>query len=155
MSVDFYAIGTALATQIGTTTLASEPPLGGTAIRSASVIAPNNLEVWPYVVVQMPKSAADAIVDNGAQRYDSDFDVYFVIGMASGDSPRMRQTLLLWLGPLLRSTYGAAKLGMPANVLKSYIASWAEEPYEYGGTQYAAWHLVARVWVQDQQPITP
>lgn len=154
MSVDFYAVGTALAATMGGATCTS-PPLGGTAIRQATVLAPNGMEVWPALVVELPHSGQDATVDSGDQRLVNDFDVFFIIGQASGDLPRMRETLLRWLGPLLNSTYGAMKLGQGAVVDKAYVVSYAEQPYNYAGIEYPAWHLVARVWTDQYVTLTP
>lgn len=155
MSVDFYALGTALAGTMGTATAPSSVPLGGTAIRQATVLAPNGMEVWPALVVELPHSGSDATVDGGNQRLVSDFDVYFIIGQTSGDLVRMRETLLRWLGPLLNSTYAAMKLGQGSVVDKAYVISYAEQPYTYAAIEYPAWHLVVRVWTNQQVTVTP
>ena len=155
MAEDFYAIGTALAATMGTAVLSSTPPVGGTAIRSATVLAPNNVNVWPILVVELPNSAADVVAQDGQQKYVDDWDCYLLIDKAAGDLPRIRQTLLMWLGPLLASTYGAVKLGLSTQVDKAYVTSYEEGTYNYGGVEHPAWHLVVRLWHTGALAFTP
>jgi hypothetical protein len=141
---DYFAIGTALAATMGTATLSTAPPIGGTAIRQATVIAPNNLTLWPALVVELPHTDSDVAVGNGWQDTSWDWDVYFILGRAVADDPRIRQTLLDWLGALMDSTYGSYQLG--GVVDKAYVVSAVYEDYEYGGSMYPSWHLVTRTW---------
>lgn len=144
MTLNYYAIGTALAGTMGTATPSATPPVGGTAIVTSTALPPNNLPSWPALLIELPHSAADIAAGNGFQDNQFEFDAYFVIGTSSGDDPRIRQTLLLWLGPLIESTYGAYQLG--GLVDKAYVTSWRYEDYRYAGSVYPAWHLTVSVW---------
>lgn len=144
MAENFYSIGTALATQMGTVTLSTAPPLGGTAIRQSTVVAPNDMAVWPALVVDLPHTSAEIAVGAGWQDNQWDWDCYFILASASGDDPRIRQTLLDWLGPLMNATYGKYQLG--GLVDKAYVVSAVYVDYTYGGQVYPAWHIVVRTW---------
>lgn len=164
MSEDFYSLGTALAGVMGTAVLSSTPPVGGTAIRTATVLAPNNVTYSPFLVVELPSSSADVAVETGRQKYVDDWDVYLVFDRAAGDLPRIRQTLLMWLGPMLASTYGAMKLGLGTQVDKAYVTSYEETTYSYGTqasvtsptqANHPAWHFVVRLWHTGSLTVTP
>ena len=143
--VDYYAVGTALAGTMGSATLSTAPPLGGTAIRQSTVIGQNNLTNWPSLLVDLPHTSADVAAGSGSQDTQWDFDVYFLLSFAAGDDPRIRKTLLMWLGALINSTYGSIQLG--GLVSKAYVVSATPVDYSYGGQVYPAWHLVVRVWI--------
>lgn len=129
-------------------------PSGETvALKGATARTPNNLPGTPYIVVELPESD-EVTVASGRRDVVHDFDVYFLLEKASGDIPRDKVRLLRWLPGLLDATYGAMKLAL-ATVKKSYVTEYEYGSYNYGGTEYHAWHLVARVWTEDTVTLTP
>lgn len=152
MSVDYFAMGTALAGTMGTAT-APAGTMGGTAIRSATVQAPNSLNMAPALIVDLPATSGEVAAANSLQKYIWDWDVYFILDWSSSDEPRVRKALLQWLGPLVEATYGAVTLG--ATVTKAYVVSARFEEYQYDSGTYPAWHLVVRTWNDAYAAWTP
>lgn len=144
------AIADAVATRFGTVAT----PSGETvALVGSTARTPNNLSGTPYIVVELPESSEIAI-QSGRRDAAHDFDVYFLLERASGDIPRDKVRMLRWLPGLLDATYGAMKLAL-ATVKKSYVIEYEYGTYNYGGTEYHAWHLVVRVWTEDTVTLTP
>jgi hypothetical protein len=144
MSVDYYAIGTALATRMGSATAPSGTQ-GGTAIRQSTVIAPNNLTASPAVIIELP-SGEIGVPMGQVQKSEHDFDAYFLLDWSSAGDERVRKSLLQWLGPLIDSTYSAVQLGLTV-IEKAVVTKYEYGQYEYGGQFYPAWHLTVHVWV--------
>lgn len=154
MSLDLYAIGTALATQMGTVTAPAGTD-GGTAIRQATVLAPNDIAMLPGFVVQLPHGEVSDPA-GGIQDGAHDFEAYFIYGKNAGDDPRAKKALLKWIGPLLNGTYSAMKLGLVASgVTKAEVVAYEYGTYNYGGDEYHAWHLTIRVWTSQTVTVTP
>jgi hypothetical protein len=145
MSLDMYAVGTALATQYGTVT-APAGTMGGTAIRGATIETPNNIPAFPYIVIELP--SGELPVGGGERRATHEFPVYFLFSRASGDTPRDKKALLQWLGPLFDATFTATKLGL-TSVMKALPNSYEPVIYEYAGVEYHAWRFVVGVWTED------
>lgn len=150
MSLDVYAVGTALAATFGTVT-APANTMGGTVIRGYSLEL-NAVPVTPYVVVELPKG--EITFDPSRLLVEHDFPVYFLFQKASADLPRDMAAMLQWLGPLLSATYGKMKLGL-TDVRKSYVTAYGFGTYKYEGDEYHAWHLTAKVWTEDAVTVTP
>ncbi len=119
----------------------------------ATARTPNNLPGTPFVVVELP-AGDELTVTQGRRDSVHDFDVYFLLDKASGDIPRDKVRLLRWLPGLLDATYAAMKLAL-VTVKKSYVTEYEYGVYNYGGTEYHAWHLVVRVWTEDTVTLTP
>lgn len=140
---DYFSIAGA----IGTRFLALTPPTGLEAIKGATALTPNNIPDTPYLIVELPSSADDAIVMQGSQGYSENWDLYFLLNKASGDLPVDKERLLKWLPVLISATHGQMALGATASGLtKSYVTSWEYGTYRYGGEEWHAWHLVLRTW---------
>ena len=128
------------------------------AIQGATARTPNNVPSTPYVVVELP--SGEVPIPSGGRRVSSDsgghnFDVYFLLDRASGDIPRDKVRLLRWLPGLMDATYGTSKLALAPTVRKAMVISYEYGTYDYGGTEYHAWHLVCRVWTEDTVTVTP
>lgn len=152
MSLDLYAIGTALAAQLGTVTAPAGTD-GGTAIRQATVLTPNDISMLPAIVVELPHGEV-ADPAGGIQDGIHDFEAYFVFGKNAGDIPRAKKVMLKWLGPLLNATYSAMKLGLASSVTKSEVVSYEYGTYNYGTDEYHSWHLTVRVWTTQTVTVT-
>lgn len=126
---------------------------GGTAIRGATARTPNNIPATPYVIVELPEGEV-TVEEQGDRRIQWDFDVYFLHQKASGDLPRDKVAMLVWLGKLLDALHGDMDLSV-ASVLKSRTITITPEVVEYAGDQYHAWHLIDRVWTSDVVTLTP
>jgi hypothetical protein len=151
MSLDMYAVGTALATQYGTVTAPAS--MGGTVIRGSTIETPNNVQVFPYIVIELP--SGELPVGGGQRRAVHEFPVYFLFSRASGDTPRNKKALLQWLGPLLDATFTATKLGLSSVVMKALPNSYEPVIYEYGDIGYHAWRFVVGVWTEDTVTLVP
>ena len=144
------AVADAVATRFGTVAT----PTGETvALVGATARTPNNIPGTPYIVVELP-SGGDITLANGRRDGVHDFDVYFLLERASGDIPRDKVRLLRWLPGLLDAGLAALKLAL-ATVKKHYVTEYEYGTYNYGGTEYHAWHLTVRVWTEDSVTLTP
>lgn len=150
MSLDLYAVGTALASAFGAVTAPSGTQ-GGTVVRGSG-LEPNAIPTTPYVVVELPKG--EVTWDSSQLRIEHDFPVYFLWQKAGGDLPRDMTVMLKWIGPLLNATYSQAKLGV-SDVQKAYVTAYSFGKYAYEGDEYHAWHLTVKVWTQDTVTATP
>jgi hypothetical protein len=126
---------------------------GGTAIRGSTARTPNAIPATPYVIVELPEGEV-TVEQMGERRVTWDFDVYFLHAKASGDLPRDKAAMLVWLGVLLDALHADMDLSVDA-VLKSRLVSVAPEVVEYAGGQFHAWHIVDRVWTEDVVTLTP
>lgn len=153
MSLDMYAVGTALAGRFLTVTAPADT-MGGTTIRGATIEVPNNIPVTPYVIVELP-SAELTVENQGQRRFDHTFEVFFLFQKASGDLPRDKRAMLRWLGPLLDALHGAYKLGLAGVVMKSRLESFEPVVATYAGDEYHAWHLTIHVWTEDVVTLVP
>lgn len=120
---------------------------GGTAIRGATARTPNNIPATPYVIVELPEGEV-TVEEQGDRRIQWDFDVFFLHQKASGDLPRDKVAMLVWLGKLLDALHSDMDLSA-TNVVKSRLVTVSPEVVEYAGDQYHAWHIVDRVWTAD------
>lgn len=153
MSLDMYGLGTALAGQFVTVT-APAGTMGGTVIRGATIEVPNNIPATPYVIVELPSGELQ-YENQGDRRFDHVFDVFFLFQMASGDRPRDKKTMLLWLGPLLDALHGNYKLGLGGVVMKSRTTAFEPVVASYAGDEYHAWHLTTYVSTEDVVTLVP
>lgn len=155
MSVDLYAIGTALAGQMDNV-IGPTGVQGGTVIRGSSV-GVQSVPVVPYLVVELP-SGEVATEAQSDRRMTHDFPVYFLWDKAAGDVPRNTAVMLKWIGPLLDALESGNTLGLGSesgwNVLKSRILSYEPGNYDVGGQPYHAWQLTVRVWTWDNLAVT-
>lgn len=153
MSLDMYAIGTAVAGKFASVT-APTGTMGGTAIRGATVETPNNIPATPYVVVELPSGE----VTQQASRRDGvhTFTTYFLFQKASGDLARDKKAMLKWLVPLLNAFNTGSKLGI-TEVMKTLITGYDYDTggYQYAGDVYHGWQFTVTVWTQDGVTITP
>jgi hypothetical protein len=154
MSLDLYAVGTALAAQVATVTAPADVSMGGTVIRGSTVEAPNSIPNTPYVVVVLPSGEVTA---GGGERVAvHNFPVYFLYQRSAGDLPRETKTMLQWLGPLLDATISATSIGLAAQGVKSaLLESYEPVIYEYAGTEYHAWRFVYAVRTRDAVTYSP
>ena len=152
-AVDVYAIGTALAGKYGAVTISDSTVVGGTAIRGATFLTPNNLPVTPYVIVELPSGRQRVPEANGQQNDIHTFDVYFLLGKASGDLARDKKALAKWIGPLREALFSGNQLGV-TGVLKARPESWEFAVYDYAGDEYHAWHLIVEVWTESSSSIS-
>lgn len=151
MALDLLGIADAVAARYAAVSTPTNETVG---IQGATARTPNNVPSTPYVVVELP--SGDITLPMGGRRTGShDFDVYFLLDRSSGDIPRDKVRLLRWLPGLLDATYGAMKLGLSPVVMKSAVISYEYGVYDYGGTEFHAWHLVVRVWTEDTVTVTP
>lgn len=144
----------AIADAVASRFAAVPTPAGETvALKGATARTPNNIPGTPYIVVGLP--ASDEMLVESRRRASHDFDVYFLLDRAAGDIPIAKVRLLRWLSGLLDATFAAMKLGLPGVILKSYVTEYEYGTYSYGGTDYHAWHLVCRVWTEDNVVLVP
>jgi len=147
------AVADALATQFASLTIGTAVT-GGTAMRGATAREPNNIPATPYVVVNLPSS--NDVNDGSYGRIDitHDFPVDFLFSQASGDHPRITESMLAWLGVLVWALEAANKLGIMSVVMKSRIVSYEPVIVAYGDVRYLAWNLTVRVWTESNyQPV--
>lgn len=156
MSLDLYAVGTALAGKFDDVT-APSGTMGGTVVRGSSV-GVQTVPATPYVVVELPEGEVESEMQ-ADRRITHDFHVYFLYGKASGDVPRDTAAMLKWLGPLLDALETGNALGLGSqsgwNVVKSRTVSYEPGGYDVAGQPYHAWHFIARVWTWDNLTVTP
>jgi hypothetical protein len=153
VTLDIFAVGTAIADKYATVTISDATVVGGTAIRESTFLPPNNLAVTPAVIVDLPSGQERVPESTYDQQDEWEFDVYFLLDKASGDIPRVTKAAAKWIMPLRNALHSGNQLGI-TGVLKARPVSWKFEQYEYGGEEYDAWHLVVRVWTEDNDPIT-
>lgn len=154
MTLNMYAIGTALATQVATVTASQGAAVGGTVIRGGVVEQPNSIPVTPYVVVTLP--SGDLTAGGGERVGVHNFPVYFLYQRSAGDLARETKTMLQWLGPLLDATISATSLGLSASGVKSALLdSYEPVIYEYAGTEYHAWKFTYAVRTREAVSYTP
>lgn len=156
MSLDMYAVGTALAGTFDDVTGPSGVQ-GGTVIRGASV-GLQSVPITPYIAVELPDASVESEMQ-ADRRIAHDFHVYFLFQKSGADVPRDTAVLLKWLGPLLDALEAANALGLGSqsgwNVLKTRIVSYEPGQYEVGGQAYHSWHFTVRVWTWDNLSVTP
>lgn len=155
MSLDLYAVGTAIAGKFDDVAAPSGTQ-GGTAIRGASV-GVNSAPVTPYIVVELPEGEVgfEAQYD---RRATHDFSVFFLYSKASGDVPRDSAVMLKWIGPLLDALESGNTLGLGSesgwNVKKTRVLSYEPGNYDVGGQPYHSWRIVVRVWTWDDLAVS-
>lgn len=152
-AIDMLAVADAVATQFADLTIGTAVT-GGTAMRGATAREPNNIPATPYVVVNLPSS--NEVNDGSYGRIDiaHDFPVDFLFSQASGDHPRITESMLAWLGVLIWALEAANKLGITSVVMKSRIVAYEPAIIAYGGQDYLAWNLTVRVWTESTyQPV--
>jgi len=144
MSLDMYAIGTALAGHVANVTASQGAVEGGTVIRGSTAEQPNAIPATPYVVVSLP--SGEFVAGGGERVATHEFPIYFLYQKASGDLPRQTKAMLQWLGPLFDATISATAIGQTSNSVKSaLLASYEPVVYEYAGTEFHAWRFVYEV----------
>ena len=151
MALDLLAIAAAVAARFAGVT----PPSGQT-LAGATHLLPNNIPNTPYVIVTppsgelgMPEGFPTARI-----RDTHDFDVYVLLSKASGDQPvDLARTYAWW--PVIRGALaGQMKLGI-STVMKAVVTEdYDFDVYAYAGTEYHAWHFIARVWTEDTMAMT-
>lgn len=141
MSLDFHAIGTALAAAYADVT----PPTGEDAIASSSLPV-NNIGAFPAVLVFPPEW--ESAYQSGARETEQTWTVRFYRGRMSGDVNIDTTALLKWVGPLMDVTHSASKLGL-SYVRKALPISGLVGVHTVGGVEYGVVELEIGVWTED------
>lgn len=149
MSLDLYAIGTALAGRYDNLT----PPTGEPAI-AYSGLPQNNLSSFPAVVVFPPEW--DFAYQSGAREGEMTWTVRFYKGRMSGDVNIDTTALLKWASVLIDATHGAIGLGISGGkVRKAIPTNGVVGVHTYGGVEYGVVELEIGVWTNDAVTLTP
>lgn len=141
MSLDIYAIGTALAARYETVTA----PSGETDIQYAG-LPQNNLADFPAVVVFPPEW--EFAYQSGSREGEMTWTVRFYRGRMSGDVNLDTTALLQWASVLIDATHGASKLGL-TKVRKAIPTGGLVGVHTYGGVEYGVVELEVGVWTED------
>jgi hypothetical protein len=147
MATDLLAIADAIAARFA----AATPPTGYT-LAGATARLPNNIPDTPYVIVTPPSGELGMPEGFPSARIKDqhDFDVYLLLNKASGDQPVDLHRIYLWWPVMRGALQGQMKLGLAPVVMKAVVTSdYDFDSYTYAGTEYHAWHFVARVWTED------
>ena len=146
--IDMLAIADAVAAQFG----AASAPAGERAIVGATARLPNNIPGTPYVIVTPPSGEMGMPEGFPSARVRDvhTFDVYLLLNKASGDQPTDLVRIYKWWPVMRYATFGQFKLGLAPIVMKGATTGDYEfATYEYGGTEYHAWHFEVVVWTED------
>lgn len=148
MSLDFYAIGTALAGAYDNLT----PPTGERSIQSSG-LPENNIASFPAVVVFPPEW--EIAYQSGARETEQTWTVRFYRGRMSGDINIDTTALLKWAGVLVDATHAASKLGIGPPIKKALPVSGLIGVHTYGGAEYGVVEMEIGVWTEDAVSLVP
>lgn len=141
MSLDFLAIGTALAGAYDNLT----PPDGERQIQYTG-LPQNTLTAFPSVIVFPPEW--EFAYEGGARYGESTWTVRFYRGRMSGDVNIDTTALLQWASVLVDATHAASKLGL-STVRKAIPVGGLIGVHTYGSTEYGVVELEVGVWTED------
>lgn len=147
MSLDFHAIGTALAGKYDGLT----PPTGERSIQYAG-LPRNNLSTFPAVVVFPPEWE---FAYQAQREGEMDWIVRFYRGSMSGDVNTDVTALLQWAGVLVDATHTGSKLGLSSVVKKAIPVSGEIGTHTYGGVEHGVVEITVRVFTNDTYSMTP
>lgn len=134
MSVDFTAIGQALAARFSAAAMTA--PAGYRAVRVSTDQLPNQLPPTPCVLVFPAAGTFDSV--NSSRLATTEFTVQFYFDQ-SGDLTRTQAGLLKWLAVLTDQLRGALKLG--GIVDRATVDSWTIGILNYAGVDYSGIEL--------------
>ncbi|MCC6619504.1 MAG: hypothetical protein IT341_10760 [Chloroflexi bacterium] len=141
MSIDFHAIGTALASAYANVT----PPTDERSVQFAD-LPRNNLSSFPCVIVYPPEW--ETAYQSGARETTQTWTVRFYRGRMSGDVNADTTALLKWATVLVDATHAASKLGL-SYVRKAIPAGGLVGVHNYGNIDYGVVELEVGVWTED------
>lgn len=147
MSLDFHAIGTALAGAYDGLT----PPTDERNIQSSG-LPENNIAAFPAVVVFPPEW--EFAYEGGARYGEMTWTVRFYRGKMSGDVNIDTAALLKWASVLVDATHAASKLGLTV-IRKAIPITGLIGVHTYAGTEYGVVELEVGVWTEDAVSLSP
>lgn len=150
MSLDFLAIGDALAVRFANPTLT--PPAGQPPIRKSTARPENNAPPDPFVFVLLNDGS---LTVGPVREGEHHFLVRFFHSRKAGDTSEAHMVLLTWLGPLLDQLNAALLLGLAGVVTKSQTTGYSLSILTYGGVEYWGIEIPVTVWTRHSVDLVP
>lgn len=144
MSLDLYAIGTAIATRYAPANVT--PPTGEPTLRYATADLPVAIGATPAIVVVSDGGTLTfgSQTRRGAHRYSVNLYIE-----DAGDYGRQMARAAKWASALLDVPLASVHLGMPDTVSQTWLASYEIGLLEYAGTTFVGVRLGVEVTTTD------